>query len=69
MIKYIVDGHEFDDENDVLEYVVVEDDVDDDEFDDFLNDNYGDIEICGYRYAAAYAFSRSRPDCISMRAL
>jgi hypothetical protein len=56
MTKYIINGHEFDTAEETADYII--DNMDDDAFDEMLDETYGDIEICGYSYSASLALSR-----------
>ena len=61
MYQYEVDGHTFDDPEAIVEYCFSEDDIDESEYDDFLNECYGEVNICGYEYQAAYALKEVDP--------
>lgn len=57
MAKYIIDGeHEFETAEDTADYII--EGMDDDAYDEMLDESYGDIEICGYSYSASLALFR-----------
>lgn len=57
MTKYIIDGEkEFQTAEEAADYIV--ENMDDDVYDEMLDECYGDIEICGYSYSASLALYR-----------
>jgi len=60
---YILDGDtEYETPEDIAEDCYSEDDYSADEFDDYLNECYGEIDICGYSYRAATALYEVNQD-------
>lgn len=56
-MKYIVDGeHEFTTASEAAYYIT--ENMSDDAYDEMLDECYGEIEICGYSYAASIALYR-----------
>ena len=56
-MKWIIDGeHEFTDAREAAEYII--ENMDDETYDEMLDECYGEIEICGLSYAASIAFYR-----------
>ena len=58
-MKWFVDGHEFESARMAAEFIMAN--VDEEYYDDFLDDIYGEIEICGYKYAPSVALYRVDP--------
>lgn len=57
---YIVDTYFiFETAEDVAQHIV--DNLDSDLYDEMLNECYGDVNICGYEYSAAYALEQIDP--------
>lgn len=51
----------FETAEEAAKYILDEEEIDNDLYDDMLNEVYGDVEICGYKYSAAYAFEEVDP--------
>lgn len=57
MTKYIIDdSHEFETAEEAADYII--ENMDDDVYDEMLDDCYEDIDICGYSYSPSVALSR-----------
>jgi len=55
MAKYIIDGtEEFNTADEAGDYLI--DYIDEDEYDNMLDDCFGDVNICGIDYSASQAF-------------
>ena len=53
MRKYIIDNEEYIDTSKAAEYLAEQ--IDEDGYDDMLDDAYGTVSICGYEYDSSYA--------------
>ena len=58
-MKWYVDGHEFETARSAADHIM--EDCDESYYDDFLDECYGEIEICGYSYSASIALYRVDP--------
>ena len=56
MIKYLIDGEEFNSADEAAEYIIYDDYYESSEFDNWLNESYGNFEICGNTYTPAECF-------------
>ena len=62
-MKYRIDElHEFDSAEEAAKHLVKEIGVDEDDFDKYLNAEYGYVEIMGYEYCTSYALKELDPD-------
>lgn len=50
-MKWYVDGHEFNEASEAAAYIL--ENCSEDYYDDYLNEAYGEIDVCGYTYLAA----------------
>ena len=57
MLKYLVDGIEFEDFNEVVEYII-ENGIGEEDYDNMLDACYEDIDICGIIYSPSLALYR-----------